>query len=511
MMERNGGLDPDIGYWAADADPTGVLHPLHYTYRMGDKWVNVTTVPDAVRRVPAVPGRRRPRGAAAPDARRVARARSRPRALARRIGGGDGWPAFWIIGLASPVAVYALDFWEHTLGLGLMLWGVVLLLDVLDRRGRMARGARRRVRCSAPRRPCAPRRSSTSSSRPGLSVSAMPWCATDVWARPVGIGLLTLARRRRAARCQPAARAADHRHRRARHPSGRDRVGRGNLGWADRVREALTTAVGTGILGSDVRQARSIVGVVAVACGRGRRLVPHQHRTATHRPRRRRSSPSVRSSTSCASGRAGGSSPACSSRPRSRRSGCAWRGRVRSCASPRRSRAPRSRSPGTRSTRAVPTRSGAGGTSSRRARCSRSPAASRSVTTRRAFVRGRHPRRGHDPRGGRLAVGPFAHGGRRDGDDRRPPRRDLISRQTHLLREGGAFYDADEHWLTATTDAQLRHAVGIAGGPGPGVRPGRRQRGDAAGVARRIRAWAHRAGAFIRPDVKVAVTTYRLP
>ena len=45
MMERNGGLDPDIGYWAAGDDPTGVLHPLHYTYRMGDKWVNVTTFP----------------------------------------------------------------------------------------------------------------------------------------------------------------------------------------------------------------------------------------------------------------------------------------------------------------------------------------------------------------------------------------------------------------------------------------------------------------------------------
>ena len=38
----------------------------------------------------------------------------------------------------------------------------------------------------------------------------------------------------------------------------------------------------------------------------------------------------------------------------------------------------------------------------------------------------------------------------------------VISRQTHLLREGGAFYDADEHWLTATTDPQLRQAVRIA-------------------------------------------------
>jgi hypothetical protein len=36
------------------------------------------------------------------------------------------------MGLLSPVAIYALDFWEHSLGLGLMLWGVVWLLRVLD-------------------------------------------------------------------------------------------------------------------------------------------------------------------------------------------------------------------------------------------------------------------------------------------------------------------------------------------------------------------------------------------
>ena len=38
----------------------------------------------------------------------------------------------------------------------------------------------------------------------------------------------------------------------------------------------------------------------------------------------------------------------------------------------------------------------------------------------------------------------------------------LISRQTHMLREGGAFYTADRHWLTATTAAELREAVRIA-------------------------------------------------
>jgi hypothetical protein len=54
------------------------------------------------------------------------------RALARRLGARTGWPAFWVIGLVSPLAIYALDFWEHGLGLALMLWGVVLLLRMLD-------------------------------------------------------------------------------------------------------------------------------------------------------------------------------------------------------------------------------------------------------------------------------------------------------------------------------------------------------------------------------------------
>ena len=56
------------------------------------------------------------------------------RELARRLSKRDGWRAFWIVGLASPMAIYALDLWEHSLGLALMAWGVVALLDALERR-----------------------------------------------------------------------------------------------------------------------------------------------------------------------------------------------------------------------------------------------------------------------------------------------------------------------------------------------------------------------------------------
>ena len=54
--------------------------------------------------------------------------------MSRRLGTGNGWTAYWALGLASPVAIYALDFWEHSVGLALMLWGVVLVLDVINTR-----------------------------------------------------------------------------------------------------------------------------------------------------------------------------------------------------------------------------------------------------------------------------------------------------------------------------------------------------------------------------------------
>src|SRR4051794_34933714 len=44
-MDEHGGLNPDVGYWAEKWDPTGRLHPLYYTSHLGDKWVNVTTLP----------------------------------------------------------------------------------------------------------------------------------------------------------------------------------------------------------------------------------------------------------------------------------------------------------------------------------------------------------------------------------------------------------------------------------------------------------------------------------
>jgi hypothetical protein len=53
------------------------------------------------------------------------------RALARRLG-SDGTAAFWIISVASHATIYALDFWEHSIGLALVVWAVVAALDASD-------------------------------------------------------------------------------------------------------------------------------------------------------------------------------------------------------------------------------------------------------------------------------------------------------------------------------------------------------------------------------------------
>lgn len=140
-MAENGALDPDVGYWAEQADPDGDLHPLTKTDRIGDRWVQVTTLPMAFLAVPlwqiggpaallALPMA----GAAALGAR----------AIARRLGARTGWPAFWMVGAASPIGFYALDFWEHAPAVGLAPVAIALVMGDQLRPGRG--GARRSER-----------------------------------------------------------------------------------------------------------------------------------------------------------------------------------------------------------------------------------------------------------------------------------------------------------------------------------------------------------------------------
>ena len=156
-----GRLDPDIGYWAERWDPDGRLLPLYYTSHIGSRWVNVTTLPARLLGLPLFRLGGYRLALLVPMLGAVAAAFAAPQALARRLGDGDGWPAFWIVGLASPVAVYALDFWEHTIGLA---------LDGVGDGG----AARCRRGAGAPRRHSLPASASASPLRCARKRSSMP-------------------------------------------------------------------------------------------------------------------------------------------------------------------------------------------------------------------------------------------------------------------------------------------------------------------------------------------------
>lgn len=135
VMKARGTADPDVGYWAERWNPEGDLHPLYYTLKFGPKWVNVTTLPaiEVARPLYDLGGYRL--ALLVPMLGAVAAALA-GRSLSRTISGGDGWAAFWLIALASPLTVYALDFWEHTLGVACVLTATALLLPLTQgRRG----------------------------------------------------------------------------------------------------------------------------------------------------------------------------------------------------------------------------------------------------------------------------------------------------------------------------------------------------------------------------------------
>jgi hypothetical protein len=135
VMEERGRLDPDVGYWAERWDPKLDLHPLYYTYDRGGKALNVSTLPALLAAYPLWRFGGYRATLLLPMLGSLFAALA-ARALVRRLGASAevAWSAFWIVGLASPLAVYALDFWEHSIGVALTGWGIVLLLGVLDDR-----------------------------------------------------------------------------------------------------------------------------------------------------------------------------------------------------------------------------------------------------------------------------------------------------------------------------------------------------------------------------------------
>src|SRR5690606_38061264 len=105
-----------------------------YTKHLGDRWVNVTTLPMPYAALPLY-GLGGERAVLLLPMLGAVLSALAARALARRLDGERaGWWAFWTVGAATPVLVYALDFWEHALGLAAVLWSFVVLYDVAQRR-----------------------------------------------------------------------------------------------------------------------------------------------------------------------------------------------------------------------------------------------------------------------------------------------------------------------------------------------------------------------------------------
>ncbi len=127
-VARAGEWSPDLGYWAEQGDPDGSIYPFFGTRKLESGWVNITSIPMVYLAQPLyeLGGLRLalllPMLGSAITALGAG-------GLARRMGDPTGLLAIWTIGLASPIVVYALDFWEHSIGVALMTGATLLALD----------------------------------------------------------------------------------------------------------------------------------------------------------------------------------------------------------------------------------------------------------------------------------------------------------------------------------------------------------------------------------------------
>lgn len=128
-MAENQTLSPDVGYWAEEWDPDGAYHPLYQTRtNASGEWVSVTTLPMLIASVPLYALGGYHLSLLLPMLGAVLAAFAARDVASQLAGEREGWTAFWVTALASPIAVYALDLWEHSLGAGLMVGAFALLL-----------------------------------------------------------------------------------------------------------------------------------------------------------------------------------------------------------------------------------------------------------------------------------------------------------------------------------------------------------------------------------------------
>lgn len=131
-MVASESFNPDLGYWFEDADPDGQFFPLRNSQRTSTGvWINSTSLTTLLPAVPLWSALGQRSILVIPILGALA-AVAAAGALARRINPeSDGVLAMLAVGLASPMTIYALDFWEHTWGAALVLWSIVALHDAL--------------------------------------------------------------------------------------------------------------------------------------------------------------------------------------------------------------------------------------------------------------------------------------------------------------------------------------------------------------------------------------------
>jgi hypothetical protein len=131
-MARAGTWTPEVPYWAQAEDPAGRVHPIYDTGLVDGHWVHVTTLPMLIAARPLYEAGGYRLTLVLPMLGAVGAALA-ARSLARRLRDeAAGWWAFWIVGLASPVAVYALDLWEHSIGVACAVGAVALLAGIVE-------------------------------------------------------------------------------------------------------------------------------------------------------------------------------------------------------------------------------------------------------------------------------------------------------------------------------------------------------------------------------------------
>ena len=132
VMDERGTPKPVLGYWAEDVEPEGRLHPIYDALPVDGDWVHVTTLPmlELARPLWALGGYRAT--LLLPMLGAVGAAFAARSLATQSADASVGWQAFWLVGLASPLVVYALDLWEHAPGVACMVGAVALLARVVD-------------------------------------------------------------------------------------------------------------------------------------------------------------------------------------------------------------------------------------------------------------------------------------------------------------------------------------------------------------------------------------------